>query len=418
MVTYRRNLPAISGILIFVMISWIQCGVIGSIPYLRGWFIYPLCTLFVVVLLFYQKDFLKDLGKKKAGFLILSWLMVSLYDVLGICDDYSIMLFIFPFTFLCIGTYLERYDGEKVLIVLFCVDTIYKIFLTLLEFRNNPLIVKWYDHNGYSESDGFTRSIIGYQFIYLLVVVLLIAFYVVYRRDVVDRKTRIYTIGFFFLISIFISCSQVSMVMMLSILMILVMVTTKHNDKTPRKVLVLLAVFFLLYYFSTPILNTMVSWTGLGPAVTSRLQELLRYLKTDSDFWYSQYTDMTTGSTVINRFVSYDMSIRALVHNFFLGYLTPNAYQVGGHSIWIDYISRCGIVAALSLYFFLVKQYRDVKQKYLPYRGLTDCVFIYCVIVGILNNISLTSVFFIWYIMMPTVYRSIDEQNRKPRTIG
>ena len=171
---------------------------------------------------------------------------------------------------------------------------------------------------------------------------------------------------------------------------------------------IVVGILITIYILRIEILQALLNWDFLGATVSNRIQGLLDVLQNGSDYVSSNYTDMLEGDSVVNRFYSYEESFKALFHNFFLGYLTPNAYLVGGHSEIIDMWAKYGVLIAGSWIFIAVKIFRRNIKNCEKGKVAVSLVCVYVLLISILNNFSVASVGMLSYIFIPQLFGTED----------
>ena len=389
-----------------IYLSWQMYGVFGAIPGLRGLFNILMSIMVIALAAIYTPQFIdKALVDHEGKIYLLLFILLLLFDFIAGGDFSVLMMFLPVLVYFSSWIYLKDKKPSKGLIIWILLNFIFKIIVTFFFLPGESLIIKKYDHLGYASSDGITRSVMGYSAVYLIVptIILLLSYY----KKQTERRYKgflILTIGLMLTIVL---VSQVSMMLFATTILLTCYFVLKGENitkKTKTRMYVIVGILVLIYILRIEILETLLTWDFLGTTVLSRLQGLLDVLQGGMDYVSSNYTDMLEGDSVVNRFYSYRESFTALFHNFFLGYLTPNAHIVGGHSEIIDMWAKYGVLVAGAWIIIVQKTFKRNMRNHKTGKVAITLVYLYILLISILNNFSVNNVGIISYIFIPQLF--------------
>lgn len=111
------------------------------------------------------------------------------------------------------------------------------------------------------------------------------------------------------------------------------------------------------------------------------------------------------GSDLHGRTALYGESVNAFLHNVAFGTsANPDGLlRPGGHSTGLDLLAAFGVVALLAL-VFLVKAYRlTVDRVGGPLKPLVSVVWLYFLVLGIVNTLLFANLLITWFLFLPAV---------------
>lgn len=196
--------------------------------------------------------------------------------------------------------------------------------------------------------------------------------------------------------------------MIIAIVLLLLLVYWFYNrtGKVFRMVIPIALIVFVIYMNLETILTFVLERDWFGEAVELRISGVLKIFEMGDAYIDSTFTgNMREGDSVVNRVMAYRMSWKALADNFFTGYAKMEYTETGGHMVWIDHIARYSIFVAIPLYICIYKCYRWLRSVYSNMAKEIDVVMLYIVVIGMLNNISLTIVFLALLVVVPMFAR-------------
>ena len=390
-------------------LSWQIYGIFGAIPGLRGIFMIITASVSVFLAIIYTPNFFNKAFFEQKGWLILLTIsLVFLVDYIA-DEDFSYMQFFIPLcVYFCAYVYLREKKVSKGFTLWIMLNIIFKIVITFLFYKDDPLIVKHYDHIGYASVDGIKRSIVGYSSIYLITPCVLLFLAYFFCKKTKYRKSALITA---ILSVVIIYMSQVSaMIFSMTLLFVLLFIAKGTNVKNKKSLIIMILIFtLLLWLFAVPILNYVSKIEFLGPAFQNRVEGLIGVINGGMGYVDSTYTDMLEGDSVVNRFYSYEKSFEAFSHNFFLGKLTTDALAGEGHSQIIDMMSTYGIFSVLPWILFVLNTYKINVNKYKNSVVEVSLIYGYILLISILNNFGVSAVAMISLIMIPQFLGEIEE---------
>ncbi len=394
-------------------ISFYQGGIWLLIPPLNGTIAFGISILLVFFILTSQKN-RNYLCYDMRVYGIASFMMLSLAYMLFSHEQFTksgFLVSFYCFVMMCIGAYIHDKEKERKIILLYILaEAILKEICDIYELAKNPMIIRDSGFDVLSVNGTGIEKLVNIPSIYTFAVI-----YFIVLCNFKRSKHKVLSIAYMALTLYVLYSAQMSLPLLLTIIITLYILIVKTVDI--KKILLLSVVFCLFFMVLLPTgLNWILKNNFFPIEVTKRLQDVYDIFFKDASFadiineYGSSGVEKDYTSTQ-GRLTHYIESFRAMVHNFFLGELTPNKFKNGGHSTWIDYIAKFG--CAIFIYYYSLIQHTSIQFKKSEYEGkkVLIAVGIFYLISGLLNSFQIVLFTMHVFILVPYFHELLIDNN-------
>lgn len=196
-------------------------------------------------------------------------------------------------------------------------------------------------------------------------------------------------------------------ILLLTTVFVTIIVGLVKPEQYRKTFLLIGGLVILVAVFSGDMLIWSINNQIFGARTTVRLQDIYNLfyqgnsISSILSYYGQQFNGRMNFSSVQGRLICYVQSLKAFCHNFFFGYLTPNALPIGEHSSWLDYIAEYGILIAVlykSIVSYLVCVYKESDSYN---KKAVVCFGIVYIVMGLINAVNIRYFFLYVYLLIP-----------------
>jgi hypothetical protein len=401
--------------LALVVLAWLNVGMAGfGMSYVPNYVRWGLFAIWFILSIFYDKGF-------ASIFVVQSWPLLVLMFYMLLMASYGaadVEIYEYPTSYLLVVYSIFLYyfrDKYRPIQLMFTLCLIADVLVvgirTYFELGKNPLLARYLSTASVDRhmilGDESFPGIGGYGYAYALGAIILALGYLLLNG--VGRKPLI---GLLLVgsISLLIKASFSIAIILVTILLVVVTIirVTRKYDRVAMALSGLL-VAGLVIGVSVPLLVYLSATDFLPREVSVRLAELAM-------------GPSASGTDLHGRMSLYGQSVTVFQQNFFFGAAADasGASRPGGHATWLDLLAMFGLFAT-TMVIFLAKAYRfTVDRVGDEFRQLIAVIWLYFMILGMVNTLLFTNVFIAWFLLLPmstTLFRRLPNQNESlPRS--
>lgn len=394
-------------------ISFYQVGIWQLIPPLNGTIAFGISVALTFLILSSQKA-RNYLFYDMKIYGIAAFMFLSLLYMLLTRESFTKSAFLFAFycfVMMCIGAYMHDCERERKFILIFIFfEVILKEFVYIYELAKNPMIIRESGFDVLSVNGSGLEKLVSIPSIYTFAVI-----YFIVLCNFKRSKHKVFSVFYMALTLYVLYSAQMSLPLLLTILLTFYILIVKSINI--KNIVILSVVFCLVFMIFMPlILNWLLKNNFFPVEVMKRLQDvydiffkeasITEIIKEYSSIGYGEKYTSTQG-----RLAHYIQSFRALGHNFFLGELTPGKLTNGGHSTWIDYVTKFGCTIFIYYYSLIRYSSRQFNRSDYESKRVWIVVSIFYLISGILNSFQIVIFTMNIFIIVPYLHELLTEKN-------
>ena len=297
--------------------------------------------------------------------------------------------------------YEEREDLRKILLGFYLIETLLSIGVNAYYMAVDPqLIHRANDDTMIATGNGLLNMVNLYA-LYEAAVLYYIAL-ANFRRCKNKILVCLLLIAIFYII-----LNAQMTILLLTTIFVTVIIGFVRPEHYKKALLIIGLISVAVIVASGNILSWAISNQIFGDRTTVRLKDIYAiFYQGDSissvlSYYGQQFNGRMSFSSVQGRLICYVQSIKAFFHNFFIGFLTPNALPIGEHSSWLDYVAKYGVlIFALykSIVQYLVTVYK--KSDNCDKKAIV-CFSIVYIVMGLINAVNIRYFFLYVYLLIP-----------------
>lgn len=345
-----------------------------------------------------------------------SWLVIFLgylFLLSFFVSDAYIFIYIQSFMYLLIIFSLFLYYFEdkyttfrKVIFFYLLLESIYLAVNTYMKLNENPLLSRLLATGTEMTKDIFGHAnfqgIGSYGYFYGLVAVIILSLYLSINFPKRKLTTLVLFVGF----SLVLIKSSFTIAILFTVLLsfVLLMINLAKKNLFIPIFITVIAIILVSQGAIVGILNYFSDFEFLSAEIRVRLNELATFFS---------YNSISTGTDLHARSSLYTESLESFFNNLLLGTsLSLGGIDLaGGHSAWLDLLSRLGLSSfPLFCFFFIAFKY-TLKKTPAKFKTITLICWIYFCILGFVNTMFFSSIFTVWLLFIPIAIKVIDENN-------
>lgn len=385
-------------IMALIIIVWLNTGIFEYIaPYYPNYLRYGTFLFWFLLAIIFNRHFLIKFIKKSWILLLFTVYIIFVYsinDEAYIMNDFRVLIYL-VMIYSILLYYLEpkfKKFAKKIAIVLL-VDISFIAFNTYRNLIENPLIARIITTESAAKRslDTLPVGVGGYEFFYALVPIILLFFYLF----ITYKKYRLLNLILTIILTVILIKASFTMAILFTLGFMMTFVLLR----------IIKRYWFIVFFFITGlivlfaqgvlvnILNKIAYTDGVPDVISVRFIELSSFLTGNH----------ISGGDLDVRLELYTSSIKAFLHNFFVGTSIPfNAnYTAGGHSTWLDLLANYGLVA-IPFLLFIFTIYKHIKNNLKREFNLFIKIYwLYFVCLGFVNTLFFPAIFVSWFLFIP-----------------
>lgn len=315
----------------------------------------------------------------------------------------------FLYMFIIFSIFLYYRDDEnkkdrKIILYFLLIDILYIGINTFIQLLTNPLLSRILAMSTETKEmllEGEIYNNIGtYGFFYALGIIVLIYIYKSFFENT-NTKIKYIIISILSLVLLIQGSFAISILLTFICTSFILIFCNKNISKKILKISVTILLIIMIYINSNNILSNiaMIEWLPLQ--VKEKITEINISLNNSENM---NGTDMEARATV------YKKSIDTFKENFLIGSFGNNE-NIGGHSTFFDFFALYGVFAIFLYYYFFIC-YKQIN-KFVNIKYIVGIIFIYYLLLSILNPSIYSNIFVALYIIVPFAIKSDTENKRE-----